>query len=58
MAVAVWDALETQPGYAAMAALLQRLLGRRIASELHAPLAIGRPRSVACLFSEGGHRGH
>ena len=36
LAVAVWDRLENSPGYAAMAALLGRLFGHRIAGELRA----------------------
>ena len=35
LAVAVWDRLESSPGYAAMAALLEGLFDRRIAGELH-----------------------
>ena len=54
MAVAVWDALETSPGYAAMAALLQRLFGQRIASELHAPFSLGDRGALRALFGEAG----
>src|SRR5215207_8528279 len=41
LAVAVWDALDHSPGYAAMTVLLQRLFGSRIADELHAPFVLG-----------------
>ena len=54
LAVAVWDRLENSPGYAAMAGLLERLFGRRIASELHAPFALGDPESLRALFAEAG----
>ena len=54
LAVAVWDRLENSPGYAAMAGLLERLFGRRIASELHAPFALGDPEALRVLFAEAG----
>jgi SAM-dependent methyltransferase len=56
LAVAVWDALETSPGYAAMAALLDRLFGHRIAGELHAPFALGDTGKLRALFAEAGMR--
>src|SRR5690606_14251013 len=37
MALAVWDALDNIPGYAAMVVLRRRLFGDRIANELRAP---------------------
>ena len=54
LAVAVWDALERTPGYAAMAALLQRLFGARIANELRAPFALGDAASLRALFEAAG----
>ena len=54
LAVAVWDRLESSPGYAAMAALLERLFGRRIAGELHAPFALGDASKLRALFAEAG----
>jgi SAM-dependent methyltransferase len=54
LAVAVWDRLENSPGYAAMAGLLERLFGRRIASELHAPFALGDRDALRGLFAEAG----
>jgi SAM-dependent methyltransferase len=54
LAVAVWDRLENSPGYAAMAALLQRLFGARIAAELHAPFALGDRGALHALFAEAG----
>jgi SAM-dependent methyltransferase len=56
LAVAVWDALETSPGYAAMAVLLDRLFGHRIAGELHAPFALGDTGKLRALFAEAGMR--
>jgi hypothetical protein len=52
LAVAVWDRLENSPGYAAMASLLERLFGPRIARELHAPFALGDSAALRALFSE------
>jgi SAM-dependent methyltransferase len=54
LAVAVWDRLENSPGYAAMAALLERLFGPRIAGELHAPFALGDAGGLRALFAEAG----
>jgi ubiquinone/menaquinone biosynthesis C-methylase UbiE len=56
LAVAVWDRLENSPGYAAMAGLLERLFGRRIAAELHAPFALGDAGALKALFAEAGMR--
>lgn len=52
MAVAVWDALDNAPGYAAMTRLLQRLFGDRIANELRAPFALGDLQTLRSLFME------
>jgi ubiquinone/menaquinone biosynthesis C-methylase UbiE len=54
LAVAVWDRLENSPGYAAMAGLVERLFGRRIAGELHALFALGDPGALRALFAEAG----
>jgi SAM-dependent methyltransferase len=54
LAVAVWDALERTPGYAAMTALLQRLFGERIADALRAPYALGDPEALAALAANAG----
>jgi ubiquinone/menaquinone biosynthesis C-methylase UbiE len=56
LAVAVWDRLDNSPGYAAMAALLERLFGRRIAGELHAPFALGDAGALRALFAQAGMR--
>jgi ubiquinone/menaquinone biosynthesis C-methylase UbiE len=54
LAVAVWDRLETSPGYAAMAALLQRLFGERTAATLRAQFALGQVAELRALFAEAG----
>jgi SAM-dependent methyltransferase len=54
LAVAVWDALERTPGYAAMTALLQRLFGERIADALRAPFVLGDPGALAALAAQAG----
>jgi len=54
LAVAVWDALERTPGYAAMTALLQRLFGERIADALRAPYTLGDPEALAALAAQAG----
>jgi SAM-dependent methyltransferase len=54
LAVAVWDALEHAPGYAAMTALLQRLFGARVADALRAPFALGDPAALAALAAKAG----
>ncbi len=41
LAVAVCDAVERSPGYAALATLLDRLFGRRIGDAFRAPFALG-----------------
>lgn len=41
LAVAVWDALETTPGYAALVDLLERLFGSEIAQGLRSPFNMG-----------------
>lgn len=54
LAVAVWDTLEHAPGYAAMAVLLQRLFGDRIANELRAPFVLGDSETLRSLFMHAG----
>jgi len=54
MAVAVWDALETSPGYAAVVVLLDRLFGARIANELRAPFVLGDAKILRTLFNDAG----
>jgi SAM-dependent methyltransferase len=52
LAVAVWGRLDQTPGYAAMAALLQRLFGDRAADALRAPFVLGDPDRLLRLFAE------
>ncbi len=54
LAVAVWGSLEDTPGYAAMAALLQRLFGVEIARELEAPYSLGDRSDLLAMFAEAG----
>jgi SAM-dependent methyltransferase len=54
LAVAVWDALERTPGYAAMTALLQRLFGEQTALALRAPYALSDPAALASLAAQAG----
>jgi SAM-dependent methyltransferase len=56
LAVAVWDALDRSPGYAAMADLLRRLFGDEVAGALHAPFALGDRDLLRALFAEAGIR--
>jgi ubiquinone/menaquinone biosynthesis C-methylase UbiE len=57
LAVAVCDALERAPGYAALAGLLQRLFGERVAQAFRAPFALGDERRLLSLCAEAGIAG-
>lgn len=52
MALAVWDRLDTAPGYAAMTALLQRLFGDRVLAACEAPFNLGNLKKLGALFAE------
>jgi SAM-dependent methyltransferase len=54
IAVAVWDAIGTSPGYAAMVGLLARLFGEATASALRAPFVLGDAGVFGALFAEAG----
>jgi ubiquinone/menaquinone biosynthesis C-methylase UbiE len=54
LALAVWDALEHSPGYQAMANLLQRLFGDRVADALRAPFKLGDTGRLFSLFTDTG----
>jgi SAM-dependent methyltransferase len=54
LAVAVWDAAERSPGYAAMIGLLERLFGSRIADALRAPFVLGDPPAFRAAFGRAG----
>lgn len=49
LVVAVWDALERTPGYAAMVELLDRMFGEEIAMLLRAPFVLGEPADLRRL---------
>jgi SAM-dependent methyltransferase len=49
MAVAACDALDESPGYAALAALLQRLFGDRIADAFRAPFVLGDSEALLSI---------
>ncbi len=49
--VATWAALEDTPGYAAMAALLERLFGAEAADALRAPYVLGDPTELGELLA-------
>jgi SAM-dependent methyltransferase len=54
VAVAVWDALDTIPAYAAEVALLERLAGPHAADALRAPFVLGDRKTLAALFEDAG----
>src|SRR5690606_31718220 len=51
LAVAVWDALENTPGYAAMTDLLRRLFGDEAARSLESPYSLGDTDRLRDLFA-------
>jgi SAM-dependent methyltransferase len=53
-AVAVWDALDRSPGYAAEVTLLQRMVGQQAADALRAPFVLADSTAVAAGFREAG----
>ncbi len=57
VAVAVWAPLDTSPGYAAMASLLDRLFGAKVAAALKAPFSLGDRGNLGLLLSEAGLNG-
>lgn len=54
MVVAVWDAVERIPAYAAEIGLLERLAGRRAADALRAPFVLGDQALLAEAFNNAG----
>jgi SAM-dependent methyltransferase len=54
LAVAVWDALDHSPAYAAEVALVERLAGEQAADALRAPFVLGDRIRLASLFVEAG----
>lgn len=57
LAVAVCDALDHSPGYAALAALLERLFGTRVADAFRAPFVLGDPATLRALCADAGIAG-
>lgn len=51
VAIATWAALTESPGYAELAELLDRVLGRPAADALAAPFSIGTPAALAELLA-------
>ena len=54
LAVAVCDALERSPGYASLAALLERLFGKRVADAFRAPFVLGDAAALRALCADAG----
>ena len=54
LAVAVWDALEHVPAYAALVDVLERVAGPAAADALRAPFALGRREALVTLFRAVG----
>jgi ubiquinone/menaquinone biosynthesis C-methylase UbiE len=54
LAVAVCDALDRSPGYAALAALLQRLFGPPVADAFRAPFVLGDEAALLALCDQAG----
>jgi len=54
LAVAVCDALDHSPGYAALADLLQRLFGSRVADAFRAPFVLGDPERLRSICAAAG----
>jgi SAM-dependent methyltransferase len=52
LALAVWDAVEHAPGYAAMIRLLERLFGPTAAAALRAPFSLGNPDDLRRLLPD------
>jgi SAM-dependent methyltransferase len=52
LAVAVWSSLESSPGYAVLAALVQRLFGEEIADVFQAPFVLGTAQVLRSIFME------
>lgn len=57
LAVAVCDAVERSPGYAALAALLDRLFGRSVGDAFRSPFSAGDPGHLRRCAEEAGIAG-
>ncbi|HLT26294.1 MAG TPA: methyltransferase domain-containing protein, partial [Zeimonas sp.] len=54
LAVAVWDSLERLPGFDALAALLDRIVGRAAGDALRVPFSLGDVEALRALFARAG----
>ncbi len=54
LVVAVCDALEHSPGYAALAALLERLFGKAVADAFRSPFVLGDEAKLLALCADAG----
>jgi hypothetical protein len=54
LAVAVWDSLDSSPGYDALVRLLEHMFGPDAAEALRAPFALGDRHTLASLFAGAG----
>jgi len=54
LAVAVCDAVENSPGYAAFATLLDRLFGRQVGDAFRAPFVLGNADKLYAICREAG----
>ena len=55
--VAVWGALESNPGYAAMEQLVKRLFGTHAADAVRMPFRLGDPNALTKVLSDAGVSG-
>jgi SAM-dependent methyltransferase len=54
LAVAVCDSVDNSPGYSALAKLLERLFGERVAGAFRAPFQLGDPALLRSICIEAG----
>ncbi len=54
LVVAVWDSVESSPGYVEFIALLERTLGRPAADALRLPFRLGDRAAISRLFADAG----
>lgn len=57
VALSVWDAVETSPGYARMITLIDRLFGAEPADALRAPFVLGDRAALSEVLDSGGLSG-
>ena len=54
LAVAVFDSLDNAPAYAAMVAVLDRVVGKRAAAALQLPFSLGDREELLALLADAG----